>query len=597
MASSPCTLEGQERPERCKRTVLIIDLVESVHLMELDEEGTIARWRSVLDRLEEHLGSCANARLVKSLGDGVLVECETAQHALAIGFWLHSLCEVMTATTPECRMRLRMGLHSCNVVRDQRDIFGSGVNLTARLTTLARPGAIAASSEVMAEIQLPAGVSVESWGACHLKHVSKPVQVYLLSARQGPRGLANSHFAPPSLDRPSLVILPFWTEADETLARSVTERLAHSLHRSRTLDLLPFDLDGPALPLPRGIEEASSRGAEYVLVGSLTKEVDRVAIQVRLFDTRSAQQRWAARFVIDPESLIDRSDSVIEAIHRSMHRAIREHEHVAVKALPSFNISSLSLQATAVSLMHAGSAIEFENSRGILECLSDRNPRFALAHAHLAQWHVIAVMRGLTGRAIASAPALGHVHRALELDPNCSLALAVLGYAQCHILHDLSSASTTLDEATSRFPRDALGWTYRAVVRGLFGDRPEAAMSMQRALLLPVPRPLRHYRDAIACTTMLSDGDFSRAIQMARGSLAVNRVHAPTWRTLAIAQSRLGQLEQARRTVRVLRRLQPELSVASYLAMWPAHAQAHFSGAASDLYRAGLPEEIDRGEK
>jgi len=595
----PSEPKSQVRAERVHRAVLVVDMVESVRQMEQDEDGTITRWRSLLDRLEEHLSTCSGARLVKSLGDGVLVDFDRAQQALEVGVWLHAVCERLAQDAhPDLRMRLRMGLHSCWVVRDHRDIFGSGVNLAARLAALARPGGIVATVQAVGEIQPPPGICVEDLGACHLKHVDRPIKAYRIFTTPGPplvRVLACTTTS--SLDRPSLTVPPFTTQVGELdsefVGQTIADLLNRSLSNSSAIKMVRMETDRLDSPLPLRIEEASARGAGYVLTGSVVKRANRMEVSARLFDTHTARQRWAGRFVVDAAFAIDGKHSLIETLNAAIHRAILDHEHAAVKVLPHSNLSSLSLQSAAVSMMHAGLACDFENAHGILECVVDRHPRHAMAHAWLAQWYVLKVMRGLMGREAASASALWHAQRALELDPKCSIALAVQGYAQCHILHDLPKALNTLDEMTSRFPYESLGWTYKSVVSGLSGDRNDAVNAMQNALRLPATPPIRRYRDAIACTTSLSNGQLGKTIHLAKRSLATNPIHSPTWRALAIAQVRMGQMEEAKRTVRVLRELQPDLSVSSYLAMWPTRVRSGHLQAAEDLHRAGVPEAPD----
>ena len=125
---------------RVVRTVLVVDVVESVRLIQADEEGTVQRWRSFVDHVVHQLLPSYEGRMVKSLGDGMMLEFPHVHGAIAIAFAMQDASASAEANIPQDRrLRLRIGIHVGPLIADQYDVYGHGVNLAARLTTLAGP--------------------------------------------------------------------------------------------------------------------------------------------------------------------------------------------------------------------------------------------------------------------------------------------------------------------------------------------------------------------------------------------------------------------------------------------------------------------------
>lgn len=171
---------------RARRTIVVADVVESVRLMREHEDDVIDRWRRLVndvraDVLPKHAG-----RLVKSLGDGMLLEFEQTPRALAAAFEVQRHVVGLNRALAEDRfIRLRIGLHVAEVVTDELDVYGAGVNLAARLAGVARPGGVAASVEAVDELLPGVDALLEDAGLCYLKHLDEPVQVYHLEPSAG----------------------------------------------------------------------------------------------------------------------------------------------------------------------------------------------------------------------------------------------------------------------------------------------------------------------------------------------------------------------------------------------------------------------------
>ena len=164
---------------RVRRTVVVVDVVESVRLLLSHEEAVIARWCALTRTTTDELLPGHGGRLVKSLGDGMLLEFRDAPQAVATAFALQALCARGNAGLPaEAAMLLRIGVHVCEVIVTELDVFGAGVNLAARLAALGRPGDVVVSAELREQLVPGVHAALEDLGDCFLKHIDQPCRAY-----------------------------------------------------------------------------------------------------------------------------------------------------------------------------------------------------------------------------------------------------------------------------------------------------------------------------------------------------------------------------------------------------------------------------------
>jgi adenylate cyclase len=227
--------------ERAIRTVLVVDIVESVRLIELDEEGAIARWLSLVNHVEADLLATAEGRLVKCLGDGMLLEFSNVQKAVSVAFAIqHASKRLNFGVAPDRHMLLRMGIEISDVIIDQRDVYGHGVNLASRLASLAGPDEIVVSAQVRDRLTPVLDADVEDLGECYLKHVEAPVRAYRIGP-PGPRPAITPGFFLGEL-RPTLAVIPFTaregTADHRALGEVLAEEMIRELSRSRDVNVI-----------------------------------------------------------------------------------------------------------------------------------------------------------------------------------------------------------------------------------------------------------------------------------------------------------------------------------------------------------------------
>ena len=245
----------------------------------------------------------------------------------------------------------------------------------------------------------------------------------------------------------------------------------------------------------------------------------------------------------------------------------------------------------AIALMHRLSLQDFDRARQLLQTLVDRTPRLAIPQAWMAKWHVLRVQQGWSQDIGSEARyALDCTKRALDTDSNCSLALAIDGFVHTNLLKKLDVAHDRYEHAIRVNPNDSLAWLLKGTLHAFKGEGKQAMKGTQRALRLSPLDPHRYFYESLAASAALSAGQYERAIELARRSLRANCTHTSTLRVLAISQWQLGRHDDAHKTVAELLRLEPALTVKSWLARSPSSAYEIGKLCARALKGAGVPE-------
>lgn len=584
---------------RHTKVLLVMDVVESVRLMEQDEDGFVRRWHDFVQQAEQRLLPLHGGRLVKSLGDGLMLEFADAHSCVKAAFALQDLSRQGNGDHPEERhMHLRVGAHLAEFVADEHDIYGTGVNLTARITTLAGPGEIVVTAEVRDQLTAGLDADVEDLGECHLKHVKEPVRAY----RVGPVGRARpmtgvlvATTAVTPQFRPTLAVIPFEARSNEPEHFVVGELVADGViaQLSRSPDIRVISrLSTTAFRGRSGsLPEVESRlDASFVLSGSYVTSGSKVLIMAELADTRKNEIVWADRLSGEMADLLQPQSELLNQIAANTARALidAEVQESLIQPLPRLDSSALLLGG--ISMMHRSSMRDFERSRQALEALVDRHSRIATPRAWLAKWYIMRIIRGMSDIPEKDALlALEQTKRALEIEPTNALTLAVEGHAYCQLLGNYERASERLVQSISSNPNEPMAWLFKSVLSTMWGSPGDAVDEVEYANALSPIDPLKYYFDMLFAAALLTINDHHRAIIYAQQSLKANRHHTPTLRVLLTAQFEAGLLVDAKTTLKLLSRETPGITVSSYLALGSAGSITR-QRCAIALRALGLPE-------
>ena len=582
--------------QRHRKVVLVVDLVESVSLMQADELGVITRWQAFLQHVNQVVLPANEGRLVKSLGDGLMVEFESAPRAMAAASAMHAWMaeSYLEADRP---MRLRAGLHSAQIYADSADIYGTGVNLAARLATLARPTETVVSTDVRDAITDGLDGVIEDMGECYLKHLDAPVRAWKVTTN----GQASTPYSAQSEVvslRPTIAVIPFDARSSDANHIAVGELIADGVigQLSRTPELRVISrLSTTAF---RGRQEKSDAaltylGADHVLSGSYGVMGDKLLVTAELVDTRSTQIVWATRISGGVADLFEQHSELCAELAHGCHQALLESHAEEAISKPLPNLQSYSLLLGGVGLMHRSTPVDFMKSREVLEAVIDRHGRAASPRVWLAKWHVLRATRGLVTNAKSEGQiALDQTQRALDAEPGNALALAMRGFVYCHLLKDMDQAMSSCNEALEHNANESLAWLFMAMMRAFDGDGEASWPAGKKALGLSPVDPLRYYYDSLMASIAISAGRYPDAIEFAQRSLRANSVHLSTYRALAMAHALSEDFGAARRTMGLLLQRDPQFTVARFEKAYPARERVpEYLRKLSDALRAcGVPE-------
>jgi TolB-like protein/class 3 adenylate cyclase len=380
-------------PQLAKRlaAVLVADVAGYARLMENDEAATYAAWRSARAEAIEPAVARHGGRIVKFTGDGFLAEFPTAESALA------SAVDVQKGWTGRDPLKLRIGIHLGDVVLEDDDIYGDGVNIAARLETLAEPGGICISGTVHDLVRRKAGVAFSDGGDAQLRHIDQPVRIWRAGAAQF--AVTNSPASAPSdatTRRPGIAVLPFANMSgdleQEYFADGLTEDLITELSRTGALFVIArnstFVYKGRAVSIPDIARELRVR---YVLEGSVRKAGGRVRVTAQLIDGGSGGHLWAERYDRDLTDIFAVQDEITSSITRALALNLSAHAEDRIAGTGTSNVEAYDLFLKARDLAWRLTRASNREGMALVERAIALDPGFArgyalLGHIHLTTW-------------------------------------------------------------------------------------------------------------------------------------------------------------------------------------------------------------------
>lgn len=593
--ASPLAPQGA----RGRAAILVIDIVESTRLASELGEVLIARWQRLAGDIVTCVREAHGGTLRRAMGDGLLFTFDAPRLAVAAALAIQRLAaHHAEGSRAEDAIWLRIGLHVDTVIVDDTDIHGFGLALATRLLTVAAPGDIVCSSELRDELTDGLSADFEDLGPCHLKHVPEPVRAYRVSEPQAGWALRKSVLAPPdpAALRLSVAVLPFETTSDDPAAGVVGELFADQLiaalsrgaHLRVVSRLSSRALLGMGLPM-RDI--ASRLHVAYVVSGRLVVRGNELFAMAEVASAESDQVIWARTLRTDVRQLLSVDDGLAAQVASEVCETILESQLRRVRSAPLPSLEGYSLLLGGIALMHRFSPRDFARAKECLDSLIERAPRHAEPHAWAARWHVFRAVQGWTTDAERDrAQAEDLCRRALDLDPDSVLALTIAGSVETSLTRDIDRAQTLYRDAIRVDPSEPLAWVLLGTSHSFKGEGDEALRCCTRAVQLTPLDPMRFYYDNHLAAAAVAAGDYETGIALASASLRANRMHHSTLRTLAIAQSLGGRMDDARATVQRILQAQPSLTVSAFMRNSPASPFEHGRRIANALRLAGLPD-------
>ena len=535
--------------ERRLAAILTADMAGYSRLMGADEEGTHARLkahrRALVDpKIAEHHG-----RIVKNTGDGLLAEFLSVVDAVRCAVEVQrGMAERNAATPSEQRIEFRVGINLGDVIVEGDDIFGDGVNITARLEALAEPGGICVSRVVRDQVRDKLDFAFEDMGEQQVKNIARPVRVYRVRATASERP---NTIAVPALtlpDKPSVAVLPFTNmSADpeqEFFADGIAEDVITALSRYPSLFVIArnscFTYKGRAVDLKQVGREL---GVRYVLEGSLRRAGNRIRVTAQLVEAETGKHVWADRYDREVADIFALQDEIAEAVTIAVAPAIADAElHRAMRKAPG------SLDAWAAyqrGLWHSGKASAEDNAlaQKFFQQAVDLDPSFAGGYKGLSRAQGQAADyqgRGLQ-EALSSAEALAR--RAVSLDGADAEGRSRLANA-LYRQGDYEGGLAEAEQALSISPNLADAHGERGATLIFSGRLKEGLAALERCVRLD-PRRSAVRLNQIALGLYLSR-EYEAAVEAAKRAIRLYPEFPNTYRWLAAALGQLGRFEEAK---------------------------------------------------
>lgn len=583
------------RAPRERRAILVADAFDAVAMMERDEGRTVLRWRAFFAQaVSESIPLRAGRGLSRVPGRQLLADFPDGVRALECAFDLHQGLARANAESPGPPLALRIGIHVAEVVVETFDLLGDGVNVAAGLLELANPGETVVSAQVRDQVASGVEASIEDLGEQRLRNRERAVRAFrawppAAAARPAPSAAALAH------GRPSLAVIPFRVRSEDPRFAFVGDGLAEETigALSRVADFFVVSrLSSMAFRrAPLGLRTIGAMlGVRYVLSGSIQTAGTRALLVAELADARDGRILWNERFECDLVDAFAVQAELARRVVASVAPFVRAFELRRARITNFEQLDAYAMTLRGIELMHRLAPEDFLRARSAFETAIERDPLSPAPHAWLAKWHVLRVLVGASDDAPRDhKAATARAERALECDPHDALALTMEGMVSAWSRHDLDTAERRLAQALAANANEPLAWLWNAMTHAWRGRGAEAVRCADRALSLSPLDPMTYFFNSLASTANLIGERYERAIELSIRSLRENRLHTPTLRTLSVAQVLSGRLEEARETMRELRRLEPGLTVSAFRTRYPGRDSPQAGRFADALLAAGLP--------
>jgi pentatricopeptide repeat protein len=543
--------------------ILAADVAGYSRLMGEDEEGTHERLKALRRELVDPKIAEHRGRIVKNTGDGVLVEFASVVDAVRCAVEVQQAMPERNATVAaDNHIELRIGINLGDIIIDDDDIYGDGVNIAARIEALADAGGVFVSNTVHDHVRDRLPFVFEDLGEQRVKNIARPVRVYRVRDA-GSTGKSPAAPAPPVLplpDKPSIAVLPFQNMSgdpeQEYFADGMVEEIITALSRIRWLFVIArnssFTYKGQAVDVKQVGREL---GVRYVLEGSVRKGGNRVRITAQLIDAQSDAHLWADRFDGALEDVFELQDNVAISVAGVIEPTLHAAEMARSAERPTTDLTAydLCLRAHAISFSWERSATI--RSLELLEQAIERDPHYGSALAQAAARHFELHVNGWTNDPETSRrKGIELSRQALQVagdDPN---VLSNVAYILGYFGEEIDVAIALLDRGLELNPSSARGWQWSGWLRAWTGQ-PDLAIKHFETSLRLNPREQRANPLMGIGVALFFAGRLEEARATLLRSLQEKPNWVPTYRFLASCYAHMGRFDEAREVVRQLRSL------------------------------------------
>jgi adenylate cyclase len=580
--------------ERRLAAILAADVAGYSRLMEADEEGTHGFLKSILRELMEPSIAAHKGNLIKTTGDGALVEFASAVDAVRCAMEMQRGIAARNEGRPaDKRAELRIGVNVGDIIADEGDIFGDAVNVAARIEGLAEPGGVCISGAVYDHVQGKIDAGFEDVGPQTVKNIARPIQVLRVRERAKSHGVADLSAPVPGFQgRPAIAVLPFQNMSgdpeQEHFVDGIVEDILTRLSMWHWMPVIArnssFAYKGKSVDVRHIGKEL---GARYILEGSVRRVGDRVRITGQLIEAETGHHVWADRYDRKLDDIFAIQDEITDSIVTALEPAVGRAERTRASSKPPSNLN-------AWELYHRGAAHMAQTTRSSLAAARESFHRsieldlnFALPFAGLSGVGILEVLYSWADHPpSALATILECARRAIALDPLNSVAHRALSIGYLFAAQHTAAISEAR-RAIELNP--SFAGAYHALGVALFSDgQPhEAIDALTRAIRISPNDPIMfEFLGAMSFAYFLA-GDYEKSVEIARSSSQKAPQYPIAHRTMASALAHLGRINEAHIALQEFLKLSPQFSIEAARHSPPLRNDSDFERHIEGLRKAG----------
>jgi len=587
-----------EQVQRRLAAVLAADVAGYSRLMGIDEEGTLARLKVVRKALVDPAIASHRGRIVKTTGDGMLVEFASAVDAVRSAIEVQRGMTMQNADVPrEVRIEFRIGIHVGDIIFDDNDIFGDGVNIAARLEGIAEPGGVCISDDTYRQVRDRVDTAFDDKGEIALKNIARPVRVFTLAGAKQPETKLIEPTPPLALpDKPSIAVLPFQNMSGdpehEYFADGMVKDIITALSRFKSLFVIArnssFTYKGKAVDIKQVGREL---GVRYVLEGSVRKSGNRVRVTGQLIDAGTSAHLWADRFDGGLEDIFDLQDQVTTRVIGLIAPTVEQAEIERAIRKSTNNLD-------AYDYFLRGMSRFYDSTReGVDSALQDYSeamkidPNFAAPYS----WATLAYTRRKQALWMSDANAetiegIRLARKAIALGKDDAFALGAGGFGLAFLGGELDAGLALTDRALILNPNLAAAWHGSGWIRAYIGDPETAVEHLAHAMRLSPLDPQIWQFCMATSLAMRCAGRYEESAAWAKKVLQDNPDFLPALLGLAISNALAGRLAEAKTVMSRALQINPSLSISKLPLLNVLRRPEDLSSYSEGARMAGLPE-------
>jgi adenylate cyclase len=581
--------------ERRLAAIICADVAGYSRMMGADEAGTHAAFKAhrsaIYPIILNHGG-----RVVKNTGDGFLLEFPSVVGAIESALAIQALMAERNSHLPADRvMQFRLGIHMGDVIADEEEVFGDGVNIAVRLESVAVPGGVAVSAKAYHEASKHLCVTLVDAGNHRFKNIEEPVSVWTWepggSDTRGREPKDTSNL--PAQYRTAIVgVLPFANLSDSTdeyFSDGLTEDLIHALSLQSFYRVLSrnstFSFKGKSLNARLIAREID---ATYLIQGSVRRAGTKIRVTAELIAPENGEQLWAGRYDRDIGDLFAMQDEITTSLSAALAPEIYRAEASATARSSSTDLTAWDRFIRGLSHYYRQTKQDFEASIALFREAIALDPALAIARAYLGTILVQGVQYGwIRSTRELWAEAMGLAESSVRLDPRSSFAFSILSYV--HAMEgDHEVALDAAKRAVELNPYDMGARGVLGICHLFIGEHRQAIELFSTAVQRGNSDP-RYQWAALNAFSHYLLGQYDASLSWAREALYLNPSHLQALAIRAAALAQLGRTEEAARAAEVLLNSYPGLTVERHLRNFHWKTQADIAHYRDGLLKAGVP--------